>query len=237
VAYGATWPGAARPSTTILQVPNRISETITTWLLVACALTVTGLLVRREFSRRPASGPQPSKVAKWQSFQAGGKARGLAGAPVTMTVFTDFQCPACAVLEQRIKVLDSARPGQLRFVYRNWPLPIHQKARPAAFAAECADRQGRYWQAHDALFAARDSVSVRSWGSFANSLAIQDTAAFARCVRDSLEVASVRRDEAAVKQLGTGGTPTILLNQFLFDGVPSVDTLLAYVDRERRAAQ
>jgi protein-disulfide isomerase len=154
-----------------------------------------------------------------------------------MTVFTDFQCPACAVLEQRIKVLDSARPGQLRFVYRNWPLPIHQKARPAAFAAECADRQGRYWQAHDALFAARDSVSVRSWGSFANSLAIQDTAAFARCVRDSLEVASVRRDEAAVKQLGTGGTPTILLNQFLFDGVPSVDTLLAYVDRERRAAQ
>jgi protein-disulfide isomerase len=129
---------------------------------------------------------------------------------------------------------DSARPGAVRIVYRHWPLETHRLARPAALASECAKRDGKYWQAHDALFAHPDSIGVRSWGALAVLLAIPDTNAFAACVRDSSEIAVLRRDLSAVKQLGGRGTPTVLLNQYLVHGAESVDTLLAYIDRERQ---
>src|SRR3989442_1237851 len=77
-------------------------------------------------------------------------ALGPANAPVTLEEFGDFQCPPCAKLSEPINELQ--KQYNLRVIYREFPLSNHAHAREAAFAAEAAGRQGRFWQMHDLLY-------------------------------------------------------------------------------------
>src|SRR5713226_9977643 len=76
--------------------------------------------------------------------------RGQPDAPVTLEEFGDFQCPPCGKLSGPINQLQ--KKHNLRVIYREFPLPVHAHAKEAAFAAEAAGRQGRFWQMHDLLF-------------------------------------------------------------------------------------
>jgi len=66
--------------------------------------------------------------------------------------YSDFQCPACRSYNAALKQLDAKELDKVRFVYRHFPLPGHQNARPAAQAAEAARAQGKFWEMHDLLF-------------------------------------------------------------------------------------
>ena len=77
---------------------------------------------------------------------------GPANAPVTIEFFTDLQCPQCARYEPVIKSLQAEFPDKVRLVLRHWPLREHEHARIAAYAAEAAASQGRFWQMVDALY-------------------------------------------------------------------------------------
>ena len=72
---------------------------------------------------------------------------GPAKAPVTIVIFDDFQCPYCAKAEPLIKEVLSAYPEQVKLVYKNFPLPMHEHARAAATAALAAERQGKFLDA------------------------------------------------------------------------------------------
>jgi len=88
--------------------------------------------------------------------------RGSAEAAVTLIEYGDFQCPFCAELEKSLAQLVTQYPDNLRVVYRNFPLigtpeePIHDKAALSMQAAEAAGLQGKYWEMHNALFAAQN---------------------------------------------------------------------------------
>jgi cyclophilin family peptidyl-prolyl cis-trans isomerase/protein-disulfide isomerase len=88
--------------------------------------------------------------------------RGSAEAAVTLIEYGDFQCPFCAELEKSLAQLVTQYPDDLRVVYRNFPLigtpeePIHDKAALSMQAAEAAGLQGKYWEMHNALFAAQN---------------------------------------------------------------------------------
>jgi protein-disulfide isomerase len=83
---------------------------------------------------------------------AGSPSRGPENAPITIVEFADFECPACGkaypVLEKMLK----RYPGQVRFVFKNYPLSIHKHAEKAARAAMAAAKQGKFWEMHHALF-------------------------------------------------------------------------------------
>jgi protein-disulfide isomerase len=76
--------------------------------------------------------------------------RGSVYAPVTVIEYGDFQCPFCAQVHKELKQL--ADRGSIRWAYRNYPLPGHAIALPAALAAECAAEQGKFWQFADSVF-------------------------------------------------------------------------------------
>jgi cyclophilin family peptidyl-prolyl cis-trans isomerase/protein-disulfide isomerase len=73
-------------------------------------------------------------------------------AVVTLVIYDDFQCAFCAGLEPILAQLRQEFPGDIRLVFRHYPLPQDDKARLAASAAEAAGLQGKFWEMHDRLF-------------------------------------------------------------------------------------
>jgi len=96
-------------------------------------------------------------------------------APVTLLVFTDFQCPGCKLLADSISVIQAAHPGELRFILRYLPDARYDKSLLAIQAAEAAHSQGRFWEMYSLLFERQpewyqlDPVEFPAW--------IQDQAA------------------------------------------------------------
>lgn len=98
-----------------------------------------------------------TKVAADVAKLSVGNFQGPADAKVTLTEFGDYQCPACGKFFPILK--DNILPqydGKVKFVFLNYPLPIHQNAVPAAQAAEAAALQGKFWQMHDLLYEKQD---------------------------------------------------------------------------------
>lgn len=199
--------------------------------LVVCAVAITVLVIRRELGHS-ASPPSADgeTVAEWQEYAREGHVLGTSGAPVTIVVFSDFQCPACASFAEALHEVQTRHPGRVTAVYRHFPLPHHAFAVPAGRAAECAGRQGRFAAMHDELFAAQDSIGVRSWSRFAEEAGVPDAAGFEACLDDPASAAAVRRDADAAGRLRITATPTLLVNGRRVQGAPSpegLDTLVA----------
>ncbi len=117
---------------------------ISTMLLVLSAVTITGLVVRRELFP-----PQPvleaSFYSDWKELTTAGNHLGEAGAAVQMVVFYDYQCPFCRSVEPTIEQLRAKYQRQLAVTCRHFPLEvIHPEARYAALAVECGADQGRF---------------------------------------------------------------------------------------------
>lgn len=77
-------------------------------------------------------------------------------ARLTIVEFGDFQCPACKMAQPGIKQAIADYPGQINFVFRHYPLPIHKNAQAAAKAVEAANLQGKVWEMHDKIFDAQE---------------------------------------------------------------------------------
>ncbi len=79
-------------------------------------------------------------------------ATGPANAPVTIVVFSDYQCPYCALLAAVLKQIRLTHPNDVRLVFVNTPLSSRDKDGLATQAVEAADLQGKFWEMHDLLF-------------------------------------------------------------------------------------
>lgn len=202
-------------------------STLYSGVVITCAVVITALVVRREFF--PPSAREPGLAAQavpnWRAFATTGHRTGAADAPVTMVVFSDFQCPACKVLADQVHTLAERHPGRFSVVYRHFPLPSHSQALPAARASECAARQGRFAAYHDALFASQETLGYTPWQKFAQTAGVPDVEAFQRCFSEPGRVEQLARDTEDAKRLGLTGTPTLLLNGRRFNGVPPIDVL------------
>ena len=103
---------------------------------------------------------------------------GPATAPITIIEFSDYECPFCKRAEPAMQQVLDTYKDKIKFVYRHYPLPFHQQARPASEAALCANAQGKFWAYHDAL--------VSSSGA-AGSSRLTQAAAAAGLSRDAFQ--------------------------------------------------
>ena len=119
-------------------------------IVIAVALLAIG---GGAFFYRKKSAANPTlRISKTETEKPGEIVHvlGPADAVVTLEEFGDFQCPPCGRLSEPINQLQ--KQYNLRVIYREFPLPIHAHAKDAAYAAEAAARQGRFWQMHDLLY-------------------------------------------------------------------------------------
>jgi len=145
--------------------------------------------------------------------------RGSATAPVEVVVFSDFECPFCRRTEPVLARLVEQFQGDVRLVWRHFPLSIHASARPAAEAAQCAHDQGKFWAYHDALFSDPALLQPAGLLSAADLVGLEPDR-FADCVRTRAHANEVRIDVEAGERAGVSGTPTVFI-----DGVPFVGAL------------
>src|SRR5256885_10945752 len=143
-------------------------------------------------------------------------------APVTLEEFGDFQCPPCGKLSEPINQLQ--KQYNLRVIYRNFPLAMHAHAKEAAYAAEAAGKQGKFWPMHDLLYREQPvwskSTDARAlFHAYAGMLQL-DLDRFKRDM-DSPEIEEkVELDERRGAGIGVKTTPTDFLNN---EAVPPIE--------------
>lgn len=128
---------------------------------------------------------------------------GPSDAPVTLVEFSDFGCGYCKKAAPMLRELQQAYPSQLQIVFRH--LPFRDQA--ASYAAECAAEQGKFWQAHDALF---ETTPPPDNATLANKIDL-DKALFEACLGQGPHPA-VLKDSADGRNLNIPATPAFFIN-------------------------
>lgn len=137
--------------------------------------------------------------------------RGPENAPITIVEFSDFQCPFCAGVQPALKEILEAFPNDVRLVYKQYPLNIHQYARQAAVASLAAHAQGKFWQLHDKLFENYTAINQENIKRWAGEVGL-DMARFEREMLAGAYEGAVQKnmtDGAAAKVMGT---PSLFIN-------------------------
>ncbi len=176
---------------------------------------------------------------------------GPADAPIVIVEFSDYQCPYCTQWhDTTYQPLMAAYPGKIRLVYRNYPLPFHQNAFPAAEASLCANDQNAFWQYHDKLFANNDQLNNQAGTVLDNSFYVNlagelnlDTAAFETCLTTHKHKQNVQNDIDYANSLppdssgepAVSGTPTFFINGTQVVGAYPLSSFRQVIDAQLKA--
>jgi|GEM_PF-430180 protein-disulfide isomerase len=147
---------------------------------------------------------------------SGSPGRGAAKPSVVIVEWSDFGCPFCARAAGILRAEVDAYPDEVRLVFKHFPLDYHPHSMEVALASVAADRQGKFWEFHDALFADRESHDPASVDKLARALRL-DLARFAADRASAEARALVERDMKQADALGLSGTPFIFVNGRRFD--------------------
>ncbi len=158
---------------------------------------------------------------------------------MTVVEYSDFECSFCADFNRdvfpvlRQNYIDT---GKVRFMYRYFPLSFHPAAVPSALAAQCAQEQGKFWEFHDAIYAAQEkqgtgtiTYTADDITKWVNGIGL-DMTAFNACVSSVKFQAIVDRDLAAGTAAGVDGTPSYFVNGTLLVGAQPYAAFKAAID-------
>ena len=164
---------------------------------------------------------QPS-TAKYPS-------RGPEDAPITMTVFGDFECPFTKKILPSLEKIVAQYPGKIQWTYHTFPLRPHSKA--AGLAAECAHEQNRFWEYHDILFKNQNSLSSDDLKEYALHLRL-NTTQFNACMDTQKYQANVQQAYQEALDLNLKGTPTVFINHIMIRGEHPFENYQLVVEQE-----
>lgn len=133
------------------------SSLVAHWILTISAATMAVVLLHREFfsvsrsggsaaASRSLSGAQLDEIRQIGHGTPGAKA------PVTLAVFSDFECPFCRQFHDTWKKTRATWGDSVALIFVHYPLINHKYAEPAARASICADEQGSFWAYADEIF-------------------------------------------------------------------------------------
>ena len=171
---------------------------------------------------------------------------GVRTAPVGVIVFSDFECPFCKTLARDVLPIIH-RPyierGRVFLAFRQFPITrIHRHAMAPAVATECAAEQGKFWQAHDRLFALDMKLTSPVIVEVVAGAGV-NRSEFMNCL-DREPMGRVSRDLEAGKSLPVRGTPYVLIGRRrddgievsrVFNGAPAVESFVQAIDTALQA--
>ncbi len=196
---------------------------------------------------RPTPPPEPEDdpTRRWAIGDGSSSpARGPSTAPVTIQVFSDFQCPFCSRAVPTIERVMQTYGTRVRFVFRHYPLPFHVWAREAAeLSVEIRRQRGDagFWQFHDLVFENQRVVgeaptSRQGLLDLASRVRGVNVRAAERALDQHTHEAAVDADMDAVRGSGASiGTPTFFINGRLLAGAQPFERFQAVIDEELAA--
>lgn len=205
-------------------------------LVTAAALVVGAVLVVVALPKGPDTGDRLQVPhGAYATNEVQGDTMGPATAPVTMLLYSDFQCPACRmfVTEQlHTLVNEFVAPGTLRIEAKDIAIlgrGSRDESLELAAGARCAAEQDRYWTFHDLVFwnQGRENRGDHS-GAFIARVADAaglDAAEFNACLERPEARTAIRDQTAAALGAGISSTPTLVINGQPYVGVPHYEQL------------
>ena len=172
-----------------------------------------------------------------------GRIQGDTAAPVWLVEISDFQCPYCKRWHDETYPAikrEFIDPGIVRMAYVNLPLSIHPHAEPAAEAAMCASAQGRFWPAHDRIFATQERwTPMRDARALFDSLALStgiDAADYRVCMESDVMIRIINGDRERASSANVRSTPTFFVGGEVIEGAAPLDAFRAAIARARARA-
>jgi len=165
--------------------------------------------------QRPSAPPQQEEdMNKVYTIDPGvSSILGKKDAAVTIVEFSDFQCPFCARFYPVIKDVLAAYPNQVRVIIKNFPLPFHPNARPAAKLAMAANEQGKFQGMMELLLANGGDVSDAKIKEYSQSLGLDYNKLMADYKnKDAQWEKQIQDDMQLGSNVDVRGTPTFYLN-------------------------
>jgi len=185
-------------------------------------LTKRSLILLMSFFILMACGDRsPSVLAEVGGSGNSSGTKGSPDAPVTVVIYSDFQCPACAKVEPMVQEMMKKYGDKIYLIYRYYPLTLHRHSFTASIAAECAKRQDKFWPYHDLLFDrqydwGQNSIAISTddphnkFSQYAGELGL-NVAEFDQCLQspDVRETVTLSQQEG--DQFRIMSTPTIFI--------------------------
>lgn len=227
-------------------------------IILAGSLFYNTKLILKKLDQAPAGGSAPAAAAPSPSQPTQPQAPsgpvdvkdrqdqptlGGKNASVTIVEFADFQCPFCKQFHDqtfaslKTKYIDT---GKVKFIFRHYPLPFHQNAQISAQAAECANRQGKFWDFHEILFAKGtgdgSGLSAADLKKYATDLGLNKGTLgfkkdqFNQCLDGNATLDVVKNDSATGSAAGVSGTPSFVLNGKLIVGAQPLASFEQAID-------
>jgi protein-disulfide isomerase len=164
---------------------------------------------------------------------------GNINAPVEVTEFGDFECPACgnfATLTEPDIRKRYVSTGKVLWRFIDFPLSVHRNTWPASRAAACADEQGKFWEFHDALYQTQDQWNGEATSNpdkYMKQLGKQlglNTSQFDQCVDTKKTQAKVQAHYALAEARKVAQTPTFVIGDRQIPGAMSYDQFARLLD-------
>ena len=200
----------------------------------ACILAAFAILWPRQEAE---STFEPFAAAVSQDDPLASRAKGSPTAPVTVYEMSDFQCPFCrrhATETYPALEREYVNPGKVRWVFVNFPLPMHPNATPAAEVAMCGAQQGKFWPIHDLLFKHQEVwAPLKEPAEFMLSLADSvgaDRAQLTSCVEGKQTRQLVETDAMGAARAGATSTPTFYIEGGLLVGAYPIEVFRQILD-------
>lgn len=154
-------------------------------------------------------------------------------AKVKIVEFSDFQCPFCARGANVMNELKAKYGDKIQVAFKNFPLPFHQQAKPAARAALCAHEQKpqAFWQMHDLMFEDQQNLGDSALLEKAKKLGL-DEQKFTDCFSSTRFNDSIDQDMAEGQNLGVKSTPTFFVNGMMVTGAQAIEVFSELIDQE-----
>jgi protein-disulfide isomerase len=141
----------------------------------------------------------------------GSPEKGPADAAITIVEWADFECPFCRLMSPLLDQLVSRFDGQVRVVYKFYPLGAHPHGMAAARAAVAAGDQGKFWEMHHLLFENQTRLELADLERYATQLGLDLPKFKAAMVAKSTEE-RIEKDKKQAEGLGLEGTPFLFIN-------------------------
>jgi len=175
-------------------------------------------------------GPEDDKTI-YKVAAGSSESKGAKSPALDVIIFSDFQCPFCGRVEPTLRQMEKEYAGKVRFTWKNYPLPFHPNAQPAAEAAMAAGAQGKFWEMHDKLFANQQQLDRATYEKYAQELGLNMNKFKADLDANKYkDVIDAEQKEGTA--VGVTGTPAVFINGRKISGAYPFETFKKIADEE-----
>lgn len=200
--------------------PRNLRPLLIAAIIVALIIGVSIFVLYRKNTDTGVQRPsEQAEKVDVRTVQTDDHIQGSPEAPVTLIVYSDFECPFCKDYHQTIRLLlnEYGKDGRLAWVFRQFPLAqLHSQAPTEALASECVAQIGgndAFWMFADHMFETTPGNNKFNLAELPNvaALAGVDRAAFEACMRSGNLMSDVEEDFDEAIAAGGDGTPFTIL--------------------------